>query len=34
LAAGKPIIATRVGAHPEIVEDGITGFLVEPGNPE
>ena len=29
---GKPVIATRVGAIPEIVEDGKTGFLIEPCN--
>jgi glycosyltransferase involved in cell wall biosynthesis len=29
-AFGKPVIATRVGAIPEIVDDGKTGFLVEP----
>ena len=34
MAAGKPIVATRVGAHPELIEDGITGFLVEPNNPK
>ena len=33
MAARKPVVATRVGAHPEIIEDGVTGFLVEPGNP-
>ena len=27
---GKPVIATNVGAIPEIVEDGKTGFLLEP----
>lgn len=32
MAAGKPIIATRLGGHVEIVEDGVTGFLVEPGS--
>ena len=26
---GKPVIATKVGSIPEIVEDGITGLLVE-----
>jgi len=29
---GKPVIATRVGSMPEIIEDGKTGFLVEPRN--
>ena len=28
-----PIIATRVGGLPEVVEDGATGMLVEPENP-
>lgn len=29
LAAGTPVIAYRSGALPEIVEDGVTGFLVD-----
>ncbi|NQU44936.1 glycosyltransferase family 4 protein [bacterium] len=29
----KPVIASRLGALPSIVDDGKTGFLVEPGNP-
>lgn len=29
MACGRPIIATRVGGIPEIVEDGVTGFLVD-----
>jgi glycosyltransferase involved in cell wall biosynthesis len=29
MAAGKAVIATRVGGVPEIVQDGITGLLVD-----
>jgi glycosyltransferase involved in cell wall biosynthesis len=28
MAAAKPVIAVRDGALPEVVEDGVTGFLV------
>ena len=31
-AAGKPIVATRVGGIPDAVEDGKSGILVEPGD--
>ncbi|MCL4424805.1 MAG: glycosyltransferase, partial [Firmicutes bacterium] len=34
LAAGKPVVATRVGGTPELVEDGSSGFLVHPHDPE
>lgn len=30
MAARVPVVATRVGAVPELVEDGVTGLLVEP----
>ena len=32
MAHRKPVIAGRIGAIPEIVEDGVTGLLFEPGN--
>lgn len=32
LAAGKPIIATRVGGNPQLVVDGENGWLVAPGD--
>ncbi len=31
-ACGKPVIASRLGAMAEIIEDGRTGLLFEPGN--
>ena len=32
-AAGTPVIASRIGALAELVADGETGLLVEPGDP-
>jgi len=32
MAAGKPVIATRVGGSPELVEHGVNGLLVEKAN--
>ena len=34
MAAGVPIVACRVAAVPEVVEDGRTGLLVSPTNIE
>ncbi len=34
MALSKPLIASNGGAVPEIVVDGVTGLLVEPGNAE
>lgn len=33
MAAGRPVVATRVGGSPEAVEDGTTGLLVPPRDP-
>jgi glycosyltransferase involved in cell wall biosynthesis len=32
MSAGVPVISTRVGAIPEMVEDGVGGFLIEAGS--
>ncbi len=34
MSAKLPIVATRVGAIPEIIEDGVQGYIVSPHNPE
>ena len=33
MLAGRPVIATNHGGATEILRNGVTGFLVEPGNP-
>ena len=33
MAAGLPVVATRVGGVPELVVQGRTGWLVDPGDP-
>jgi len=32
MAAGLPIVATKVGAAPEIIENGINGYIINPGD--
>ncbi|MFO7152854.1 MAG: glycosyltransferase [Bacillota bacterium] len=34
MAAGRPVVATRVGGVPELVEEEKTGFLVPPRDPD
>jgi len=34
MAASLPIVGTAVGGIPELVKDGITGYLCEPKNPK
>jgi glycosyltransferase involved in cell wall biosynthesis len=32
MAAGLPIIASRIGQIEEVIQDGVTGLLVPPGD--
>lgn len=32
MADGLPCLASRIGGNPELVEDGVTGFLAKPGD--
>jgi len=34
MAAGLPVVATAVGGTPEVVVNGVTGFLVPPRDPD
>lgn len=33
MASARPVVASSVGAVPELIHDGVTGYLTEPGDP-
>ncbi|MFH0787223.1 MAG: glycosyltransferase family 4 protein, partial [Pseudomonadota bacterium] len=34
MSMAKPMVATRVGGIPEIIEDGVNGLLIPPEDPQ
>jgi glycosyltransferase involved in cell wall biosynthesis len=34
MEAGVPVVATRVGGVPDLLQDGVHGLLVDPGDPD
>jgi glycosyltransferase involved in cell wall biosynthesis len=34
MASNLPIVATKVGGLPDLIQDGFNGILIEPGKPK